>query len=561
MKTVLLVDGSNFLYRAFHGLPDLRTSAGEPTGAIKGFANMLKMIRSMIKPDYAACVFDAHGGTFRDEIYSQYKANRPPMPEDLSCQVEPIFTMVKAQGWPFLQVPGIEADDVIGTLAKQAEAKGFKVFIATGDKDMSQLVTDNVFILNTMTRQILDIEGVKNKFGVAPDKIIDYLSLMGDAVDNVPGITKCGPKTAAKWVNDFGGLDEIMQRAGEVKGKAGEYLREGMSFLPTARALVTIKTDADLSAWVKDGDVSSLVFNNEDTAFLTDFYARWEMQQSKKSVQRQTASRVKVPKVENLTADLFASIPSEPQEAAAVASGDVELSIIDNSESLQAFADELSAAQESVSFSLLTDPSDGMHAVVSGIGFSVSNKNVYVPVAQDVSHTGVSALDVTRILGPWFASLNPKVSDQCKYARHALANMGISLNTATEDVTLLSYVIEAHMKHELANLALRWLKIDVPAIEDLIGKGAKAIKCAEVECERAAQFCTSRSRAIADVFKILRTRVDSDEGLKSIYETVELPTQNVLFIMERNGVLVDSMRLGAQSDSLGDEIVKLSYPF
>lgn len=557
MKTVLLVDGSNFLYRAFHGLPDLRTSAGEPTGAIKGFANMLKMIRSMIKPDYAACVFDARGGTFRDEIYSQYKANRPPMPEDLSCQVEPIFTMVKAQGWPFLQVPGIEADDVIGTLAKQAEAKGFKVFIATGDKDMSQLVTDNVFILNTMTRQILDIEGVKNKFGVAPDKIIDYLSLMGDAVDNVPGITKCGPKTAAKWVNDFGGLDEIMQRAGEVKGKAGEYLREGMSFLPTARALVTIKTDADLSAWVKDGDVSSLVFNNEDTAFLTDFYARWEMQQSKKSVQRQTASRVKAPKVENLTADLFASIPSEPQEAAAVASGDVELSIIDNSESLQAFADELSAAQESVSFSLLTDPSDGMHAVVSGIGFSVSNKNVYVPVAQDVSHTGVSALDVTRILGPWFASLNPKVSDQCKYARHALANMGISLNTATEDVTLLSYVIEAHMKHELANLALRWLKIDVPAIEDLIGKGAKAIKCAEVECERAAQFCTSRSRAIADVFKILRTRVDSDEGLKSIYETVELPTQNVLFIMERNGVLVDSMRLGAQSDSLGDEIVKL----
>ena len=233
MKTVLLVDGSNFLYRAFHGLPDLRTSAGEPTGAIKGFANMLKMIRSMIKPDYAACVFDAHGGTFRDEIYSDYKANRPPMPEDLASQVEPIFSMVKAQGWPFLQVPGIEADDVIGTLAKQAESKGFKVFIATGDKDMSQLVTDQVFILNTMTRQILDAEGVKEKYGVAPDRIIDYLSLMGDAVDNVPGITKCGPKTAAKWVNDFGSLDEIVRRADEVKGKAGEYLREGLAFFHT----------------------------------------------------------------------------------------------------------------------------------------------------------------------------------------------------------------------------------------------------------------------------------------------------------------------------------------
>lgn len=557
MKTVLLVDGSNFLYRAFHGLPDLRTSAGEPTGAIKGFANMLKMIRSMIKPDYAACVFDAHGGTFRDEIYSEYKANRPPMPDDLACQVEPIFSMVKAQGWPFLQVPGIEADDVIGTLAKQAEKKGFKVFIATGDKDMSQLVTDNVFILNTMTRQILDVEGVKNKFGVTPDKIIDYLSLMGDAVDNVPGITKCGPKTAAKWVNDFGGLDEIMRRADEVKGKAGEYLREGMSFLPTARALVTIKTDADLSAWVDGGEVTSLVFKDEDTAFLTDFYARWEMQQSKKSVQRQALPKSQAPKQENLTADLFASIPSEPEEASVVTAGEVKLTIIDKPDCLQDFADELVSTKETVAFSLLTDPSDGMHAVVSGIGFSLGNKNVYVPVAQEASGVGINVSDVTRILAPWFGSCSPKVSDQCKYARHALANMGISLSIATEDVTLLSYVIEAHMKHELANLALRWLKIDVPVIEDLIGKGAKTIKCSQVDSESAARYCTARSRAIADVYKVLRSRVNSDEGLKSIYETVELPTQNVLFIMERNGVLIDSMRLGAQSDSLGDEIVRL----
>ena len=557
MKTVLLVDGSNFLYRAFHGLPDLRTSAGEPTGAIKGFANMLKMIRSMIKPDYAACVFDAHGGTFRDEIYSEYKANRPPMPDDLACQVEPIFSMVKAQGWPFLQVPGIEADDVIGTLAKQAEKKGFKVFIATGDKDMSQLVTDNVFILNTMTRQILDVEGVKNKFGVTPDKIIDYLSLMGDAVDNVPGITKCGPKTAAKWVNDFGSLDEIVRRAGEVKGKAGEYLREGIAFLPTARALVTIKTDADLSEYVSNADVCSLTFKDEDSAFLTDFYARWEMQQSKKSVQRLALSKPQAPKQENLTADLFASIPSEPEEASVVTAGEVKLTIIDKPDCLQDFADELASTKETVAFSLLTDPSDGMHAVVSGIGFSVGNKNVYVPVAQEASGVGINVSDVTRILAPWFGSCSPKVSDQCKYARHALANMGISLSIATEDVTLLSYVIEAHMKHELANLALRWLKIDVPVIEDLIGKGAKTIKCSQVDSESAARYCTARSRAIADVYKVLRSRVNSDEGLKSIYETVELPTQNVLFIMERNGVLIDSMRLGAQSDSLGDEIVRL----
>lgn len=554
MKTVLLVDGSNFLYRAFHGLPDLRTSAGEPTGAIKGFANMLKMIRSMIKPDYAACVFDAHGGTFRDKIYDQYKANRPPMPDDLACQVEPIFSMVKAQGWPFLQVPGIEADDVIGTLAKQAEAKGFKVFIATGDKDMSQLVTDNVFILNTMTRQILDVEGVKNKFGVAPDRIIDYLSLMGDAIDNVPGITKCGPKTAAKWINDFGGLDEIIRRADEVKGKAGEYLREGVSFLPTARALVTIKTDADLSDYVQNADVCSLTFKDEDTEFLSGFYARWEMQQSKKAVEKRMPQKPK-PVIVDTTADLFSSIPAEP-EVKTVSREEVELKIIHSVDELKALAEQLHNTDAMVAFSLLCDPSDGMHAKVSGIGFSFGEENVYVSFAANKTDA-LEAKDVTNILGQWFASDKPKVSQQCKYARHALANMGIALNTHTEDVTLLSYVIEAHMKHELANLALRWLKTDVPALEDLIGKGVKQLKCEQIDTEAAAQFCTQRARSIAQLFVLMRARVDGDAGLKSIYETIELPTQNVLFEMERNGVLIDSMRLGAQSDALGDEIVKL----
>ncbi len=552
MKTVLLVDGSNFLYRAFHGLPDLRTSAGEPTGAIKGFANMLKMIRTMIKPDYAACVFDAHGGTFRDEIYSDYKANRPPMPEDLASQVEPIFSMIKAQGWPFLQVPGIEADDVIGTLAKQAEKKGFKVFIATGDKDMSQLVTDQVFILNTMTRQILNAEGVKAKYGVAPERIIDYLSLMGDAVDNVPGINKCGPKTAAKWVNDFGSLDEIMRRASEVKGKAGEYLREGLAFLPTAKALVTIKTDADLSAYVKDSDICSLTFNDEDSAFLAQFYARWEMQQSKKAVQKRVSGKTEAKKAEPVTGDLFASIPAEPQEKP-TEKKEGPISIVQDAKALEELAQKLQGSKDVVSFTLLCDPSDGMHATLSGVAFFVDGTSFYVPVGQD----RIDKNTLKETLGTWFASDQPKVSAQCKYARHALANTGIELNRSTEDVTLLSYVIEAHMKHELSNLALRWLKEDVPALEDLIGKGAKQIRCQAVEVEAAARFCATRAQAISDLFKHLRARVNADEGLRSIYETVELPTQNVLFIMERNGVLIDSMRLGAQSDALGDEIIKL----
>lgn len=552
MKTVLLVDGSNFLYRAFHGLPDLRTSAGEPTGAIKGFANMLGMIRSMIKPDYAACVFDAQGGTFRDEIYSEYKAHRPPMPDDLACQVEPIFSMVKAQGWPLLQVPGIEADDVIGTLAKQAESRGFKVFIATGDKDMSQLVTENVFILNTMTRQILDADGVKEKYGVPPDRIIDYLSLMGDAIDNVPGIAKCGPKTAAKWVNDFGGLDEIMARAGEVKGKAGEYLREGLAFLPTAKALVTIKTDADLSDYVHQSDVCSLTFKEEDTAFLADFYARWEMQQSKKSVQKHQEVKPKKNVIENTSGDLFASIPNEP-EAKQVDSSDVPTTIVNNTDALISLAKKLNETKTPVAFTLLCDPTDGMHAQVTGIGFDVGEDNIYVPIGS----RGMDAKNVAEVLGQWFASERLKVSQQCKYARHALANMGVELNRHTEDVTLLSYVIEAHMKHELSNLALRWLKEDVPSLEDLIGKGVKQIPSHQVDVDAAARYCVVRSRAIRRLYKVLRERVNEDEGLRSIYETVELPTQNVLFIMERNGVLIDSMRLGAQSDALGDEIVRL----
>ena len=324
MKTVLLVDGSNYLYRAFHGLPDLRTGAGEPTGAIKGFANMLRMIKSMTKPDFAACVFDAKGDTFRNEIYAEYKANRPPMPDDLRSQVGPILEMIDAQGWPLLQVPGIEADDVIGTLARQAQQKGYRVFIATGDKDMNQLVDDAVSVINTMTRQILTPEAVKEKFGVAPSQIVDYLSLMGDAVDNVPGIQKCGPKTAAKWINEFGSLDELVARASEVKGKAGEYLRDGLAFLPTAKALVTIKCDADLTQYVPQGDVDNLVFKNENTDFLTQFYARWEMQQSKKAVARQ--SKVEPKKEQTSTSlDLFASIPTEDSTVTSTATADAVL--------------------------------------------------------------------------------------------------------------------------------------------------------------------------------------------------------------------------------------------
>ncbi len=559
MSRLLLIDGSNFLYRAFHGLPDLRTGAGEPTGAIKGFANMLSMLTTMIKPDYAACIFDAKGGTFRDEIYPEYKANRAPMPDDLALQVEPIFEMVKALGWPFLQVPGIEADDVIGTLSKAGEALGMQVFIATGDKDMSQLVRENVSIVNTMTRQILTPEGVKEKFGVFPNRIIDYLSLMGDAVDNVPGIYKCGPKTAAKWINDFGSLDELIAQANEVKGKAGEYLRAGMGFLPTARELVTIKCDADLSDYVSNGP-ESLQMQTPDTAFLTRFYARWEMQQSRRRAAAQA------PKVEPKksaepqvgdTLDLFAEVPQGPEESVQMTTAKVEgVLTVDSDSALADLASVLKATTEAVAISVMSDGTEGMRAPLTGLAIAVDAALYYLPIAHNEGEN-LTAAQVVNHLGSWFASDAAKVTHEAKFARHALANVGLTLSPATHDVTLMSYVIEAHMKHELSNLAMRWLKLDLPDEESVKGKGAKALASAAVSIEATARFCAARAQAVRALYSEMNKRLIEDVELKTIYETIELPTQNVLFTMERNGVLIDSMVLGAQGDALGDQIVRI----
>ena len=555
MKTLLLIDGSNYLYRAFHGLPDLRTSNGEPTGAIKGFANMLQMIKTMIKPDLAAVVFDAPGQTFRSDIYADYKANRPPMPDDLRMQVEPIYEMIKAQGWPLMIVPGIEADDVIGTLAVRAREQGMKVFIATGDKDMTQLVNDEIVVVNTMTRVVLDPEGVKEKFGVRPDQIVDYLSLMGDNVDNVPGIYKCGPKTAAKWINDYDTLENLIEHATEIKGKAGEYLREGMDFLPTAKSLVTIKCDADWSEWLA-GDVASLNFKDEDNAFLTEFYARWEMQQSKRKAKAKVAEvkKVEAP-TDTATLDLFASIPQidESQEQAAP---ELTVEIVSDRAQLEALAAKLLRHERPVALMPWAEASEGVRGQLTGLGIGLDETAYYLPLSHE---NGVNlTLDLVReTLGEWFASDAKKVTADAKWLRHLFANVEIDLNATLDDVTLLSYVIEAHMKHEVENLAARWLKLDVPMREDIVGKGVKALKAPQAEVQKVAEYIAALSQAVLQLNDAMQARLDSDEKLRGIYNDVERPTQNVLLVMERNGVLVDSMRLSAQSDALGDEIVML----
>ena len=272
MPKLLLVDGSNYLFRAFHALPPLTTSKGEPTGAIKGFNGMLRTVHDTVSPDCEICVFDAKGKNFRHELFESYKANRPPMPEELRSQIEPIFELVRLQGWPLLQVEGVEADDVLGTLAVQAVAVGWDVVIATGDKDLAQLVSDRIHLINTMTKTVLDREGVFEKYGVYPECVIDYLALMGDKVDNVPGINKCGPKTAAKWIAEYGSLDNLVANADRVKGKIGEYLREGIPFLDLAKKLVTINTQAPVSF-----DPIEFAKKEPDAQGLAQFYARWEM--------------------------------------------------------------------------------------------------------------------------------------------------------------------------------------------------------------------------------------------------------------------------------------------
>jgi DNA polymerase-1 len=555
MKTLLLIDGSNYLYRAFHGLPDLRTSNGEPTGAIKGFANMLQMIKTMIKPDLAAVVFDAPGQTFRSDIYADYKANRPPMPDDLRMQVEPIHEMIKAQGWPLLIVPGIEADDVIGTLAVRAREQGMKVFIATGDKDMSQLVNDEIVVVNTMTRVVLDPEGVKEKFGVRPDQIVDYLSLMGDNVDNVPGIYKCGPKTAAKWINDYDTLENLIEHATEIKGKAGEYLREGMDFLPTAKSLVTIKCDADWSEWLA-GDVASLNFKDEDNTFLTEFYARWEMQQSKRKAKAKVAEVKKVDApADTATLDLFASIP-QIDESQEQATPELTVEIVSDRVQLETLTTKLLRHDRPVALMPWADACEGVRGQLTGLGIGLDDTAYYLPLSHE---NGVNlTLDLVReTLGEWFASDAKKVTADAKWLRHLFANVEIDLNATLDDVTLLSYVIEAHMKHEVENLAARWLKLDVPMREDIVGKGVKALKAPQAEVQKVAEYIAALSQAVLQLNDAMQARLDSDEKLRGIYNDVERPTQNVLLVMERNGVLVDSMRLSAQSDALGDEIVML----
>ncbi|MDH4287906.1 MAG: DNA polymerase I [Aquincola sp.] len=539
---MLLVDGSSYLYRAYHAMPNLTGPGGFPTGAIHGFIAMLKKLRVDVNAEHAACVFDAKGKTFRDDWYPEYKANRAPMPEDLARQIEPIHEAVRLLGWPVLEVPGIEADDAIGTIARRAAETGHRVVVSTGDKDLAQLVNDRVTLINTMSGETLDVDGVNAKFGVPPTRIVDYLALVGDAVDNVPGVEKVGPKTAAKWLAEHDSLDGVIAAADSIGGAVGENLRKALPWLPTGRKLVTVATDCDLSGHVPRWPaLDALALAPVDRAALLDFYGRFGFKTFKRELEDAADS------------------PSAPL---AVPRGAVARSYetIRTQDRLDHWLDRIRAAPL-VAFDTETTSLDEMAARIVGLSFSVTpGEAAYVPLAHDYpgAPEQLSLEHVLAQLRPWFEDEHAaKVGQHIKYDSHVLANHGIRVRGYRHDTLLQSYVLEAHLNHGLERLAERHLGRRGLSYEDLCGKGASQIPFSQVDIDKAAEYSGEDSEMTLAVHHVLWPKLEHDPRQRFVYESIEMPVSALLIRIERHGVLIDSALLMQQSRELAERMVAL----
>jgi len=543
MKTLVLVDGSSYLYRAFHALPDLRNRHGEPTGAVKGVLSMLEKLRNETSADYIACVFDAKGKTFRDDWYPQYKAHRPPMPDDLVQQIQPLHDSIRAMGWPLLMVDGVEADDVIGTLAKQAEAAGVQTVISTGDKDITQLVNPMVRLVNTMSNESLDEKGVQEKFGVKPAQIVDYLTLIGDSVDNVPGVDKVGPKTAVKWLALYGTLDEVMAHAGEIAGVVGENLRKALPWLPTAKKLLSIRCDVPLSVGI-DG----LAPHPQNVAELARLFERLEF----KSWLRELEGRGTgdTGRGEDPTSD-SSSRPSPRVPRPSVAR---QYETILTDSALATWLQRISNGPL-VSLDTETTSLDPMTAQLVGISLSVeANRGAYIPVGHTYAGapSQLARDHVLSTLRQWLESPGSrKVGQNLKYDKHVFANCGILLSGVEHDTLLQSYVLESHRPHDMDNLAARHLDITTITYDDVTGKGAGRIPFEQVELARASEYAAEDADVTMQLHQVLYPQIEQDPKLLHIYRNIEMPAMEVLFTMERNGVLLDTQLLDQQSRELG----------
>lgn len=560
--TLLLVDGSSYLYRAYHAMgQNLTAPDGAPTGALYGVLNMLRRLRSEYPHDYCAVVFDAKGKNFRHQMFEEYKATRPPMPDDLRPQAEALPDLVRLTGWPVLVIGQVEADDVIGTLAKQGAEHGLRVIVSTGDKDMAQLVDERVTLVNTMSSETLDIEGVKAKFGVRPDQIRDYLALMGDKVDNVPGVEKCGPKTAVKWLEAYGSLAGVMEHASEIKGKVGENLQAALPQLPLSYDLVTIKTDVDLHAELSDG-IESLRRTTPKWAQLVVDFKRWGF----RTWLKEAESNMNTGSTDDLfgsdsigeQAALNAEMPFEKQAEKATAPEKLDYQAVTTEAQFAALLDKLSRA-DTIGIDTETTSLDAMNASLVGISIAFqAGEAVYTPVGHSLT-AAPEQLDLQDVLGRLKPHLeNPalkKIGQNLKYDQHVFANYGIALNGIAGDAMLASYIIESHLGHGLDELSERWLGLETITYESLCGKGAKQISFADVAIGQATEYAAQDADFALRLEAHLRAQMDAKQ--LEMYEKMELPVAQVLFEMERNGVQIDRAELARQSAELGAELMKL----
>ncbi|UZR28197.1 DNA polymerase I [Methylococcus mesophilus] len=532
---LVLVDGSSFLYRAFFALPPLTNSRGEPTGAVYGVINMLRKLVQSYGTAHVAVVFDAPGRNFRDELFEHYKAHRPPMPDDLRSQIDPLHQVVRALGLPMLIEPGVEADDVIGTLARQAVERGFRVLISTGDKDMAQLVCDRVTLENTMFDSRLDVEGVIAKFGVPPQRIVDYLALVGDTSDNIPGVPKVGPKTAAKWLAEYGSLDALIARAGEVGGKIGENLRASLELIPLSRELATIRCDIPLPLAPE-----SLERQPPDKAALRELYARLEF----KTLLRQLDAE---PADSKSSGAESAPVPSAPPV-------ETSYEMVADEAALDRWLEKLAAA-ELFAFDTETSSLDYMRAEVVGVSFAVEpGEAAYVPLAHDYPGAPVQ-LDRARVLERLRPLLEdetqPKLGQHLKYDANVLLNHGIALRGIRHDTMLESYVLNSTAtRHDMDSLAERYLDRKTIHYEDVAGKGAKQIPFAQVSVEDACRYAAEDADITLCLHRALWPQLEREPGLRAVYENIEIPLVPVLSRIERSGVLVDVYKLAEQSREL-----------
>ena len=540
MKTLLLIDGSSYLYRAFHAMPDFRNKEGFPTGAIYGVLNMLQNTYKKYESTYSVCVFDAKGKTFRNDIFKDYKANRPKMPEDLSIQIEPLHKAINAMGWPILIKEGVEADDVIGTLAKKANEENISVTISTGDKDLAQLVNKKTSLVNTMTNEHLDIDGVKNKFGVSPSLIIDYLTIIGDKADNIPGVEKAGPKTALKWLKEFSSLDNIIKNSDQITGAVGENLKKSLEWLPIAKDLISVRSELDINvSWDQFKKLP------EDKNSLKKMYQEFNFSSWLKKLDDKKIT----PPSKDAEKNDYAKFDSKKK-----------YTLIQNIMDLEVWVSEI---KKKKIFAIDTETTslEVMNAKLVGISMSLKKgEAAYIPInhMDAAEEEQINENQIVKLLKPLLEDNSIiKIGQNIKYDAHIFLNLGIKMRGINEDTMLMSYVIDSNQSHGMNKLSQKYLSHDCISYESLVGSGVNQLSFDQINITDALSYAAEDADVTFQLYHVLRDQLKKDKKLLDIYEKFEIPSMKALIEIERNGVLIDGHLLNQQSQKIGEELISI----